>query len=147
MPTRASRASTTRSRALSARRKHARNAVPTEIEQLRGLADDNLIEYVKELAERGVAVRTSSPPPSDGLNTRHHQSLEEHLIEAFHLVWEDFARGGALILSEEVVEALGDINTAPLENFPAPAEEEHGGTVFRDKAAGGLEKHLALLPW
>ena len=39
------------------------------------------------------------------------------------------------------------ISGPPLENFPAPAEEEHGGAVFRDKAAGGLEKHLPLFPW
>ena len=56
------------------------------------------------------------------------------------MVWEDFARGGALIVSEDVIEALGDINTAPLGRRPKNDDEgfpTNDGRVIFDGSAGG----------
>ena len=57
---------------------HERFAIPDRMENLRGLSDDNHLEYCKLTAERGVDVRTGAPAPSGMANVRSHQSVEEH---------------------------------------------------------------------
>ena len=79
-----------------------------------GLTDGNLLEYCKLTAERGVDVRTGAPAPSGMTNVRSHQSVEEHPTETLVKVWEDFARCGALFVSEDVLDLLADVQCAPM---------------------------------
>ena len=95
-------------------RTHERAVDPIRLERLRGLVNEDLAACIAELSDCGVSIRTDAPPPVDRTNVQAHSSLEEHETEALLRVWEDFARGGALICSSESAAALEDVQCAPM---------------------------------
>jgi hypothetical protein len=119
---------------------HERFAIPERMENLRGLSDGNLLEYCKLTAERGVDVRTGAPAPSGITNVRSHQSVEEHPTETLVKVWEDFARCGALLVSEEVLDLLSDVQCAPMSRVDKSDEEgfktDEGRFVYDGRNGG-----------
>ena len=70
----------------------ARFAVPEAIDEIRGLIDENVLNYIKFTASRGVEMRTHARPPSGMTLVRSHKSLEEHPVEILTKVWEDLRR-------------------------------------------------------
>jgi hypothetical protein len=113
------------------------------MENLRGLSDGNLLEYCKlTTAERGVDVRTGAPAPSGMANVRSHQPVEEHPTGTLVKVWEDFARCGALFVSEEVLDLLSDVQCARMSRVGKSDDErfktDEGRFVYdgRTRAAG-----------
>jgi site-specific DNA-cytosine methylase len=121
---------------------HERYAVPERIEHLRGLASGHLVDYTKFTAEYGVDVRTEAPKPKGMTNVRSHSSLEEHATEALLKVWEDFARCGAMFVSDAVSDLLEDVQCAPMSRVEKSDDEgfstgdgrfvydgRHGGAV------------------
>ena len=93
---------------------HERFSIPARMENLRGLASDNLLDYTIRVANQGVEVRTGSAAPVGMTNVRSHQPIEEHPTELLVKVWEDFARCGALFLSDDVADLLTDVQCAPM---------------------------------
>ena len=119
---------------------HERFAIPERMENLRGLTDGNLLEYCKLTAERGVDVRTGAPAPSGMTNVRSHQSVEEHPTETLVKVWEDFARCGALFVSEDVLDLLADVQCAPMSRVDKSDDEgfktDEGRFVYDGRNGG-----------
>ena len=99
--------------------KHPRAATPDQLGALHGVVDSRLLEYVHDSCERGVRVRDDNDADVHGQNdTRAHQSLEAHQLESFVKVWEDFARGGALLFSCESEDLFADANCQPMGRVP-----------------------------
>ena len=122
-------------------RTHERAVDPIRLERLRGLVNEDLVAYIAELSDCGVSIRTDAPPPVDRTNVRAHSSLEEHETEALLRVWEDFARGGALICSAESAAALEGIQCAPMGRTTKSDDEgfvTDEGRFIYDGSDGGL---------
>ena len=112
--------------------RHDRFAVPERMENVRGLVDDCLLDYIEQLADRGVEVRTGAPPPEGMTNVRAHQTIDEHPTEALVKVWEDFKRCGAFFVSDKSIAFLGDVQCAPMSRV-----DKHDDEGFVDATEGG----------
>jgi hypothetical protein len=122
-------------------RTHERAVDPIRLERLRGLVNEDLAACIAELSDCGVSIRTDAPPPVDRTNVQAHSSLEEHETEALLRVWEDFARGGALICSSESAAALEDVQCAPMGRTTKSDDEgfvTDEGRFICDGSDGGL---------
>jgi site-specific DNA-cytosine methylase len=111
---------------------HERYAVPGRIENIRGLCLDQLVDYIKLTASRGVDVRTGADPPSEMLGVRNHQSVDEHGTEMVLKVWDDFKRCGAFLVSDKCSPLLGDVQIAPMSRV-----DKHDDEGFVDNSEGG----------
>ena len=68
------------------------------------------------------------------------QSVEEHPTEALVKVWEDFARCGALFVSEDVLGLLSDVQCAPMSRVDKSDDEgfktDEGRFVYDGRNGG-----------
>ena len=111
---------------------HERWAVPSRMENARGLVDSALLAYIMHQTDHGVEVRTGADPPSNMTNVRAHQTIDEHPLEALLKIWEDFNRCGAFFVSAESSEFMTDVQCAPM-----PRVDKHDDEEFVDVAEGG----------
>ena len=128
---------------------HERYAVPERIGHLRGLASGHLVDYTKFTAEYEVDVRTEASKPKGMTNVRSHSSLEEHSTEALLKVWEDFARCGAMFVSDEVSDLLEDAQCAPMSRVEKSDDEGFStgdGRFVYDGRHGGAASVNAKTP-
>ena len=111
---------------------HERFAIPDRIENIRGLCLDELVDYIKMTADRGVEVRTGAEPPSSMLGVRNHQSVDENATEMVLKVWDDFKRCGAFFVSDKCKPLLSDVQIAPMSRV-----DKHDDEGFVDNSEGG----------
>ena len=111
---------------------HERFAIPERIENIRGLCLDELVDYIKMTADRGVEVRTGADPPSSMLGVRNHQSVDENATEMILKVWDDFKRCGAFLVSDRCKSLLDDVQIAPMSRVDKTDDEG-----FVDNSEGG----------
>ena len=112
------------------------------MEEIRGLCLDELIDYIKMTANRGVGVREGSDPPSSMLGVRNHQSVDEHATEVILKVWDDFRRCGAFLVSDKKCSSLlGDVQIAPMSRVDTTDDEgfvgNSEGLIFCDNLRCG----------
>ena len=73
-------------------------------------------------------------------NVRSHQPVEEHPTGTLVKVWEDFARCGALFVSEEVLDLLSDVQCAPMSRVGKSDDEgfktDEGRFVYDGRNGG-----------
>ena len=119
---------------------HERSAIPQRMDEAAGLVDENLLTYIKRVADQGVDLRTGEPPAVNGLNVRCHQSIEEHATEVLIKVFEDFARCGAIMVSSEAEGFMTDVQCAPMSRVEKHDDEGFvtaEGRVCYDGRHGG----------
>ncbi len=65
---------------------------PANIEETEPLLPKPLFEYLAAVASGGVPSSYNGPPERQACKP--HNSLREHLMEAFESTWKDVAKGG-----------------------------------------------------
>ena len=79
--------------------------------RLDGLVDADLLRFVRAMAAEGV--RTRHRPLQARWRAKPHQSVMEHLEEAYQKVWKDAHKGRVLLCSAELQDELAGVLATP----------------------------------